>query len=462
MSVFKYFSAVPLMLILFVSVVSETAAQQIGDYPELAMKRQAQALFFDFIVLPGNRDSTVTFSSVFSLPYSYLPFKRSRESNAQGDFKSTVNLNMEVFNSTEEKLGKKHISIDNLEPAESAFWADTAYAKSYEQSQSNNQFLSGHLDVSLKPGIYSYILQMNKVDGSEQRISRALSIRIKPYSETETGDIIIGKDLIRGEAETRFKLMSLGDNIIFGQDFYILAHIPGYQPESKYLLEIVRANDSDKQAPRVFMQDLTNKHLRENVYPSWTNDQDGNLITLHTREKGYAYALVKVPGSTLPNNQYRMRISGRESGQVVAQSAFNTLWIDMPTSLLSLNVSIDMLRFIVNEETLAELSSGSRAEREQKFRTFWEQRDPTPNTAFNELMAEYYRRIDYAYEHFSSSSLPGYETDQGKIYISYGPPQNVERKFPPDGATTEIWHYPNRRFIFKATSGFGDFKLISD
>ena len=77
-------------------------------------------------------------------------------------------------------------------------------------------------------------------------------------------------------------------------------------------------------------------------------------------------------------------------------------------------------------------------------------------------MTEYYRRIDYAYKTFSTTSEPeGYQSDQGQLYIKMGPPLDIERSFPTNGNVKEIWTYSNGEYIFIASSGFGDFKLIS-
>ncbi|HEX6982215.1 MAG TPA: GWxTD domain-containing protein [Balneolaceae bacterium] len=463
MKSFKYFLSFALAILFSVSVVFEVQAQQLTGYPELAMKNQRQPLYIDFIVLPGDSDSTVTFSSVFSFTYSYLPFKKSDLSKDK--FISSANLSMEVFNSSKEKVREKDISIEGLEPVTRAFWTDTAFADSYEESKSNEKFLSGHLDVSLNPGVYSYVLQMNGASGAENRLSPVQSVIIKPYSRVKTGDVLIGEKLLSDGQIDQIKLSDLGKNILFGNDFYALAYIPQYKKDAKYVLEVnsfeVSGTDTSQTA-QIYSQKLVDDDIQTGIRPEFAEkNATGNFINLTSSEQGFAYALLKIPASTFPNNRYHLTIKENETGQVVSQTAFQTLWIDMPTSLLSLDVSIDMLRFIVSEAMLDEMSEGSRSEREQKFRKFWEQRDPTPKTVFNELMAEYYRRIDYAYENFSTQTLPGYETDQGKVYIKFGAPQNVERKFPPDGATTEIWHYPNRQFIFKATSGFGDFKLVS-
>ena len=64
-------------------------------------------------------------------------------------------------------------------------------------------------------------------------------------------------------------------------------------------------------------------------------------------------------------------------------------------------------------------------EREQFIEQFWLRRDPTPDTEENEFKEEHYRRIAYANEHFASG-IPGWKTDRGRIYITFGPPDEIE------------------------------------
>ena len=93
---------------------------------------------------------------------------------------------------------------------------------------------------------------------------------------------------------------------------------------------------------------------------------------------------------------------------------------------------------------------------------FWAKRDPTPKTLYNELMAEYYRRVDYAYINFATlRERDGARTDKGKVYILYGQPTKIERKYTPGRPTEEIWYYEpiRRKFVF--TDQYGSFKLTS-
>src|SRR5580704_13564454 len=80
---------------------------------------------------------------------------------------------------------------------------------------------------------------------------------------------------------------------------------------------------------------------------------------------------------------------------------------------------------ITDEERSAFLQLQTNEEREQFIEAFWQRRDPTPDTVENEFKEEHYRRIAYTNERFSSG-IPGWRTDRGRIYIMWGPPDEIE------------------------------------
>lgn len=80
---------------------------------------------------------------------------------------------------------------------------------------------------------------------------------------------------------------------------------------------------------------------------------------------------------------------------------------------------------ITNEERGAFKKLTTDDEREQFIESFWERRNPNPGNAENEFKEEYYRRIAYANEQYASG-LEGWRTDRGRIYIMYGPPDQIE------------------------------------
>jgi len=87
---------------------------------------------------------------------------------------------------------------------------------------------------------------------------------------------------------------------------------------------------------------------------------------------------------------------------------------------------------ITDEERKAFSRLQTDDERQSFIEQFWFRRDPTPDTEENEYREEHYRRIAYANDRFASG-IPGWKTDRGRIYITFGPPD--EREEHPSGGT---------------------------
>lgn len=467
MNISKKILSAALLLTFSLGLVSNLWAQRNVDYRSLLMRSQQQPVSFDFVTLPGDKDQSVKFVSVFSLSYSSLPFKKMGQNRSEKQFYSPVNLSMEVLKAEDTKLKKKkeNILLEGLEPAGRTFWADTAMAATYEESKSNKKFISGHLSVDLKPGTYNYVMQLQRGEQTDRRMSRTQMVRIESYEKMKTGNVIVGEKLITDGPTQRIQLNNMGNDVEYGKDFYALAYIPNYEKEATYTLKINSLNVDERdttQEREVYSQQLSTEDIRTSLRPSIATSSSKNYLNLHAADNGYSYAMIKIPNGNFANSYYQLMIEKKGQKSPVSEGKFRSLWIDMPASLYNLDVAVDMLHYIADKETINRLSSGSQSEREKKFREYWEKRDPTPDTEFNELMAEYYRRIDYAYKNFTTENILGYESDQGKIYIKFGPPKNIERKFPTNGPTIEIWTYQDRKFMFRATSGFGDFKLVSN
>jgi GWxTD domain-containing protein len=117
-------------------------------------------------------------------------------------------------------------------------------------------------------------------------------------------------------------------------------------------------------------------------------------------------------------------------------------------------INNDVSYIITKEEKKAFYALQTDEERENFIENFWRRRDPNPDTEENEYREEYYERIAYANEHFTSG-IPGWKTDRGRIYIAWGKPDSVEThptggsydrpSYEGGGSTTtypfEVWFY---------------------
>jgi GWxTD domain-containing protein len=176
-----------------------------------------------------------------------------------------------------------------------------------------------------------------------------------------------------------------------------------------------------------------------------------------------AVGVVELPGELMPQGRYTLRIRFGGPDTASLRTGFAMRWIGMPQSLRDLDFATAAMKYITTEDEYDKLRSGRLASRVQAFENFWKKLDPTPGTAFNERLAEYFRRVDHAYTAFRTlKDDNGITTDRGKIYILYGAPAAHDRVLSPSNAPREVWRYPalKKTFTFEDSSRQGNYQLI--
>jgi len=135
-------------------------------------------------------------------------------------------------------------------------------------------------------------------------------------------------------------------------------------------------------------------------------------------------------------------IQARRAVRQELKGAYKT-WLDQ-----------DVAYIISDEERKAFKNLSNDEERDAFIEQFWLRRNPNPDSPDNEFREEHYRRIAYANEHFAAGK-PGWKTDRGHIYISFGAPDSIDshpsggaydRPVDEGGGSTstfpfEVWHY---------------------
>ncbi len=101
-------------------------------------------------------------------------------------------------------------------------------------------------------------------------------------------------------------------------------------------------------------------------------------------------------------------------------------------------------------------------EREKFIEDFWHSRDPDPDTQENEFKEQFFERVAYANERFSSGKA-GRLTDRGRIYIKFGKPDEIEshpaggsyeRPFYEGGGSTTT--YPFEKWFYRHIPNVGN------
>jgi GWxTD domain-containing protein len=124
------------------------------------------------------------------------------------------------------------------------------------------------------------------------------------------------------------------------------------------------------------------------------------------------------------------------------------------------------IRFVAAQKDLKVYQSLKDDETKMRFlKAFWRKLDPTPETPTNERLIEHMRRMRYADDHFSGGhNQRGSETEKGRIYIKYGPPDDIEYNTAAAGSKAyEKWIYERQGrydFIFQDTRGIGVYEVV--
>lgn len=213
---------------------------------------------------------------------------------------------------------------------------------------------------------------------------------------------------------------------------------------------------------------------RRQTFDDSVYNQMSGLLRVTTQYDGFSYhfgpasaewktLLVPLPLQKLEAGKFTLDIEYR-LGSVKRQQQyqFHVAWPARPFSLTDQDLAVDAVRHIAKESEIDAMTSGGATKRAEAFARFWRERSRDTTTAFNEVMAEYYYRVDDALRRFSTSKEnDGYKTDRGRIYILYGPPQKSDRTLQPNEAPTEIWTYEtlHRRFIFIDAAKNGNYVL---
>jgi len=177
------------------------------------------------------------------------------------------------------------------------------------------------------------------------------------------------------------------------------------------------------------------------------------------------------PAPNAPSKPRSQKDHKQQARKLAKESAPYTTWLTEEVPYI-----------ITKEESDAFLRLATNEERQQYVEEFWRRRNPDPDSPENGYREEHYRRIAYANERFSSG-IPGWKTDRGRIYILWGPPDEIESHpsggtydRPPEqggGSTTtypwELWRYrhledigDNIELEFVDPSSSGEYHLTMD
>jgi GWxTD domain-containing protein len=189
--------------------------------------------------------------------------------------------------------------------------------------------------------------------------------------------------------------------------------------------------------------------------------------SIQSLKSGNNSVFVNVSTLSLPMGTYQLKLQSlplkSSVPSVEVTKKFNIQWRGMPQSIVDLDLAIDQTIYIFESKEISRIKALPLDQKSDAFKELWRKKDPTPGTERNELMEEYYSRVEYANKNFKHF-LDGWKTDMGMVFIIFGSPNNVDRHpFDIDAKPYEVWYYYelNRQLVFVDDTGFGDYRLVT-
>jgi GWxTD domain-containing protein len=408
--------------------------------------------FFEIATLPGTTPPKGRALISFRLTYDLLNFRKAVEAYQKGGiYFAPATLYIEA-------IGSDGVIADR------AIWRDTARVQDYALTNSKHIFLPGSVELSLRPGLYTIKYTFESGIPESNFTESAGPIKMDDFNSPSPA---IGMPIFLRHIEADTAIAAAIDgNALFGEPIVLYLPLASAEPPKSVRYELLSAPKKGSES-RVLRSGGGTMLGPATLGPAIPVGNDLRFRIYRGSDpqvpaRSYA-AVVTIATDDLPIDDYILAVTYEGGNNSVTDSVrFRLQWEDMPLSLTKADYAIRALYPIATDDTI-DLLIGSK-DRQDALQKFWEKRDPTPKTKFNEAMAEYYRRVDYAFFNFKSlEQKDGLYTDRGKIYILFGPPTDVVRELQPDASPREIWTYGNavaKKFIFVDDAKTGEYKLM--
>jgi GWxTD domain-containing protein len=389
----------------------------------------------------------------FRLSYDLLTFRKTPQAYQKGSvYMATPTIYMEAVGS------------DGVIVARGS-WSDTARVQDYAATNSKTDFICGSVELPLRSGMY--VVKYSFDDGTP---GNGFTQSTQPFKmdDFNSPSPAIGIPIfLKGIAGDTLIPAAVDGSAMFGRRFRAFIPLASNAPPKELRYELATPARKDGEPAKVLRTGRGT--LLGSMWVGKPIPAGKDLlfpISHDVADSSHAYGgLVDFASDDLGVGEYILVLTYDAGFNSVTDSVRLRLrWVDMPFSLARAEYAIKVLYPIASDDAIDDMLSGDKQAQRAAVDKFWEGRDPTPGSKFNEAMNEYYKRADYAFFNFKSiGQNDGAFTDRGKIYLLNGPPSEVTREMQPNASPREIWIYRNavkQRFTFVDKSGGGEYRLV--
>ena len=381
-------------------------------------------------------DTTVTLSYMYRIPYNRFVFEKD-----ENNYKASLRIMVEVMKGDDlivRDFQDKKVTVNN-----------------FDITQSKNTAVQGFISFNLQTDDYNIKGVLN--DLSSDKEMKFSPEHIKLSNENIKGifnPIVVNMDEKDCNGNKLPHVINHAGGIPFSSQNYQLV-IPVADTSVKSLAVEMKNKDGDS----------VNKSVTESFKSELEISECNNKLFLGKNNLKHPTKnfIIRNFSNKLDEGAYTLSIK-RDDDNDSINFPLIVEWIGKPRSLRDPELAIEMLQYIEGSDSVIDkMLDVDSDEYQDELIQYWKKYDPTPNTKYNELMAEYYSRIDYAASEFKSlSKRNGISSDRGKVYIKYGKPDKIVRSSDEYGYVVETWIYGNakQKFVFVDKDGTGNFVLV--
>ena len=380
------------------------------------------SFYIDLANYEGSLEGKTRVDVFIQVPYENLSFIRS----GSGYFAS-YSITLTFY--TEEK---ESIIYESL-------WTEKVNVESFSSTESKKGHNLSYRKLDLTPGKFLMKCAVEDLQSKQNVVIESI-VNIKEFTEpVELSDIVIVSK--RFESETGQNIIPNVSKIVSTEfqnlDFFF--EVYSEKPMSVFVDYNIEDKNQERTFTKVVLHDLAGGK---------------NLIN----------QIIENPNISLGDYTLYIKLTDEDDNELASvRKKISSKLLGYPEMIKDLDDAVKQMQYIASNDELDYIEeSETYNEKLERFKAYWKAKDPSPNTIENEVLSEYYRRVAYATKHFESY-YDGWRTDMGMIYITLGPPNQVDRHpFDYDSKPFEVWDYYqlNRRFIFVDQTGFGDYRLV--
>jgi GWxTD domain-containing protein len=381
---------------------------------------------------PSNQDYAVFYS--YKISYSQLFFEKKDEK-----FYAGISINLEIKdsigNTVKRAFDQREISVEN-----------------FDITNSPNSFLQGVIEFKLPADKYNLLAIISDLTSKRERRIPPIELEINK-SNTILNPIIFDPGKIICDELEAFVLSNNSSSIPFNKPNSSLA-IPVSDPKINSLTLTIKRGDTVLiSGEKIIDSFLTNPEIKlcsDRVVIRQSIDTSNSKIFL-----------LRDFSSKLSEGPIQLEIYSDDNIDDKKIYNLNVIWIAKPISLTDPEAAIKILEIVEPKDKVSDLLRKEGSYSNNLF-DYWNTKDPTPDTKYNELMNEFYTRVDYCEKNFRTiAGNGGAKSDRGKTYIKFGAPDTIERDTNSDDKIVETWFYKksNRKFLFVDGDGTGKFQL---